>query len=469
MHPARAHLLDLLNHGPVRLVVDPDLCGGLPEDLKGGALFVQVADEEDLGALDDAGLELPYRRSEDEDGLARVPWDATLILAGLTEQGMRSLRVRPGPLPTWLGDATRLAQLVQQLGLDEPQAGQWRLGLADAHLQADAERQGWEPDKAVALRALLERGDGHAWLLVDGTAVGVGLPTGVAPAEAIQIDLRPQVPDLCLDEQGVAWQVPGRTPPERFVLPWHAVGAMRDDRGEGWYWPVDLPGPVRRPLEQRTEVWPLAVTLRGVPLGLVAQTPVPVAVLPTAFEPDKARAVRACHKLGDAFVLADLRQVDPDFVPPSLRGRPLLALPLRLPGVDSAPRFATLGLSAVLPDPNGQLVRVRVPWSAIFLATSGQGRLRVYCWPDDYPDELTMGLFALKDMAEHGGQLTRAVEGLEVGAPTQPLDDGTRVGLGRSPRGEYVMVLQQPVGKADGEGSRPVLQVEFCLDLPRRH
>jgi hypothetical protein len=105
----------------------------------------------------------------------------------------------------------------------------------------------------------------------------------------------------------------------------------------------------------------------------------------------------------------------------------------------------------------------------VFLAASGQGRLRVYCWPEDYPDELSVGLFALREMALHDGVIAGPLTpGLEMGAPG-PIDDGSRVGLGRSPAGDYVMVLQQPLGARQADGTRPVLQVEFCLDLPKRH
>jgi len=103
------------------------------------------------------------------------------------------------------------------------------------------------PKKDVAL-ALLERSSVHVHL--DPRGAGVVVPPWFKrqPQLVLQIGLNMPVPipDLRLDEEGLACTLSFNRSPFYCVVPWLAVFAMVGDDGRGMVWPDEVPPEIAR-------------------------------------------------------------------------------------------------------------------------------------------------------------------------------------------------------------------------------
>lgn len=480
---ARDFALELVQREPVVLFVDaahPQV-RGLPPAARDRVLVVLLASPNDFADLEAwaDGFVLAYGREEGPDDQAWLPWEAVFALAGTGPDGRPATRIQRQHIPACLQGFGPMAvpRLLNHLGLSgtPPGALEWHIQLSPGMLADDGDRSGFEPDKPTAFQRLIDHGDGRVVLLADPTYPGLDLPPLAEGQEVLQIPVSrwPPCRELEWNANGLSWwvDVPGAS--LRHVLPWRAVGAMRSLSGDlGWFWPEDLPLPARRSLQAHPELWPHVQRLQGVPLASDPQAGWPLTYLPAPNQIDRLQAVLACVRLGGCLLLAN--GTAPGVIgPPSLTGRTILAIPLGLPGLDPSARLDRSGLEATMPGAEGELVRVQVPWTAVFLCSTHHGPLmgaypqgRVHCWPDAYPPALEAALFALRGLAQEGVTGVAQADGF---SPLQRVDlgDGTTILLGRTAEGRPAMRAQQPIGPLQDDGvTRLQLELEFCLTLP---
>ncbi len=480
---ARALATAFLQRGPLILLVDPNAagCSNLPEMAKDRVLVLQFAGEDDSARLAQPGstFAVPYAADSDRLEIARIPWQAVFALSGQSAEGERETKARTEAVPECLGLDKRqgLRWVLQKLGLgDVPHdAQEWRFALSPQLLQADADRAEFEPELANAIQRILARAPGFALLMVDPTVPGVQLPPGLDAQVVLQLTvaLVPPFRDVKLDKRGIRWREEHEAEILSFSLPWAAIGAVKHPvDGKGWFWPLQLPVPIRANLMQQRELWPHLQRLVGLPLtpdDPLPTDPPPLAYLAEPAEGSKSRAITRCLQCGGAVLLVDTRKGGGQ-LPDDLRKQALLAVPLALPGLPAEVQVDDQEISAVMPDLAGKPVRVVVPLDAVFVVATGLGGMRVFCWPEDYPHELVVGLCALREMARNDGKILHQMQGLHIGPnPPPPPHEGTQVGLGRNAEGRYVMQLKQPCGPRQADGSRLQMQVEFALQMPKLH
>lgn len=492
-HPTAALVASFLPHGPVLLLVDAAADGvqGLPEEARDRVVVFELPAGDHGGRLEARepwGLRVPYGLANGDNATAQVPWEAVFSLSGRTQGGQMTTKSRMDRMPACLGPDPHLAMrwLMRHLGLgDMPaQPNEWRVAIRPEMLLEDGPRAGFEPDPQLAIARCFAADPPAAALLIDTSDPELSLPAAWPRLDggAAQILVTPQPPvrDLRVDGRGVAWSAPLRDETRElglhdFFVPWSAIGAMQHPAHPlGWFWPARLPRGMRQPMADNPELAPHLLRLEGAPLAARPEPPAaapPLLLLGPPNDLPKPEALQDCDARGGGIVLLDARQAGVR-LSQGLRGAGLLAVPFGVMGLPTAISFDHGGIDAELPGFEGERAKVSAPWSAIFAIATNQGAMRVHCWPQDYPDEVTVALSVLRHMAENDGQITASMEGLPIAladGPPPGAGRGTTVGLGRDDSGQYVLQLRQPCGPAQADGQNPEMRVEFCLRMQPMH
>ncbi|GEM_PF-3150803 len=464
-----------LRLGPAVAVIDPDHDGveGLPDMCRGRPVVLRWAFATELKADRTDNDNFSYVYGADRQRReARVPYKSLLAVIGATEGGQRARGIRRTDLPTWLSDSkggaenleAMLNALFEGRSTKQPGGGvQWRFQVPDDPSTIDPDR--CQADKRAALRWLLDRDGANTVLMIDHTAAGARLDWPIA-GPVTQCPLQRTAPfgDLQVTGIDVRWtlQPPGQMK-RRFRVPWGALLAMQDVRdGSGWFWPADFPDAGFHAVFGKFPAYEALRPFRGVPFNyrMVKATADlnPVFLSPPP-EVDKRVAIEACQALGGAVIIAD-RRADRVQLPGEWGEVPIIAVPLRLPGLKADAKITGLFVETNMPDHTGRIQRVRLPWRSIFAVATNEGGLHVQAWPDDYPAGIRKALDAAVELHETGEVAER--EGLERPAEGEGLPDAG-VALGRSEDGRIVLVLRQPVSPEIEPGKRHVLQMEFML------
>ncbi len=493
-HPTQNLIEGLLPHGPVLVMVDGAAEGitGLPDDLRDKVVVFDLAGPLARAALDaatDAHLRLRYGLPDGQDDVATLPWDALFSVAGREAPDRMATRTRVDRVPAWMGEdrRTTMRWLMRFLGLGDlpPDPTDWRVQISPNMLVADGQPEGFEPDPRKALERCLAMQPPVAALLLDTSCSSLVLPPSWPRLEGgaaqVPVTSLPPVQGLQIDEEGVLWRAPlvdgdkqmGIQP---FYVPWRAIGALQHpSQTVGWFWPLRLPERMRAAMVGNPQLAPHLERLSGAPLAQSPEPPTeppPLAVLSPPNEMTRPDALQDCDARGGGMLLLDARVGGVD-LSPGLSGAGLLAVPFGVEGMVTSIEFDGVSVEATLPGFDGQPSSVHAPWSSVFVIGSNQGTLRVHCWPDDYPDDITLALSLLRHMAANEGELDPAVlEDLPVDLGAGPPELGGRgvaVGLGQDDAGQYVLQLVQSCGATDAEGRTPELRVQFCLRMKAMH
>ncbi len=493
-HPTKKLIEALLPHGPVLALADGAAPGiiGLPTEFHQKVLVFDLAGPLARAALDNASeehLQLPYGLPDGQDDVAILPWDALFSVAGREAPDRMATRTRVDRIPAWLGEdrRTTMRWLMRFLGLGDlpPDPTDWRVQITPDMLVADSLPEGFEPDPRKALERCFAMQPPVAALLLDTTCPGLVLPASWPRLEggAAQLPVTPNSPVLGLrmDEEGVMWRAPivdgdQQMGVQPFYVPWRAIGALQHpSQTQGWFWPLRLPERMRLAMVGNAQLAPHLERLSGAPLAQSPQPPTeppPLAVLLPPNQISRSQALQDCDARGGGMLLLDARATGVA-LSPELAGAGLLAVPFGVEGMATSIEFDGVGVEATLPGFGGSPARVQAPWTAVFVIGSNQGALRVHCWPDDYPDDITMAMSLLRHMAANDGQMDpSALESMPVDigqGPPELRGRGVAVGLGQDESGQYVLQLVQSCGPTGADGTTPELRVQFCLRMKAMH
>ncbi len=493
-HPTQDLIETLLPNGPVLILADGAVDGidGLPDDFRDKVLVFDLAGplaRQALDRADGAHLPLRYGLPDGEDDTATLPWDCIFSVAGRETPERVATKTRVDLIPDWLGEdrRTTMRWLMRHLGLGDlpPDPTDWRLKITPDMMVADRLPEGFEPEPRRALERIFEMQPPVAALLLDTTCPGLVLPAAWprldGGAAQVPVTPLPPVQGLQIDDDGVLWRAPiadgdkqmGIQP---FYVPWKAIGALQHpSQAMGWFWPLRLPERMRTPMQANAELAPHLERLHGAPLAGPQEPPdhaPPLAVLSPPNQIGRSEALQDCGARGGGMLLLDARLPGVE-LSPGLTGAGLLAVPFGVPGIETSIEFDGVALEASLPGFDGEPAAVKAPWQAVFVIGANQGALRVHCWPDDYPDDITLAMSLLRHMAANDGELDpAAMEGLPVhlgDGPPDLMGQGVAVGLGRDEAGQYVLQLVQRCGRTNDEGQTPELRVQFCLRMKAMH
>lgn len=160
-------------------------------------------------------------------------------------------------------------------------------------------------------------------------------------------------------------------------------------------------------------------------------------------------------------------------VPSGLQTQPVVAIPVGMPWVQSELDLDDEGLSAVIPNGQGEQAQVRAPWTAVISVNSLGGAVHG-SW--NWPDHPSPGLrYAMAAQARKGGEEAQDApapdgEAAEAENPNSaaqfwhgsnlPVEAGADAA--EAQHGEWVLQFDQPIGPAQAWGV-PMLHVEYRL------
>ncbi|MEY3011939.1 MAG: hypothetical protein RIT45_674 [Pseudomonadota bacterium] len=436
-------------------------------------------------ALDDADALVARIDDREIEVEVRVPWDAVFFAGRRMQPGRAPERVFLSErVPPCFGPEREInaERMIEQMGFGAKVPGmpEWSIRVDGSVLADDADRSAWSPDKMRALRQLVARPTGLTWLLVDAEVPGVRLPDRpVAPPIAVDgamvmvgvLGAGPFGPPT-LDDDALRWHLPDGHEGFELRVPWRAIGAAQEAQtAQGWWWPRDLPAAVRAQLARDPAIWAALERAEGIPLSPAAppEKRIHVLDLQPSLPRDPGRAIVRLRRLGVVIALIDTAA--PGVVlGGQLPGRArLLMLPLGLPGLDPQLRLGDATFHARMPDHEGQLVEVEIPYHAVLMVTAQPGG-RTASWPEQFPEFLVMAQHALHAKQNSGGAALPTV--LDV-FDRDPDGDGLGLGLELLPYGQYSLVISQPVGyqpappgQTDAPRGRLLMNMSFRLPAP---
>ena len=469
----RQRVQSYLEHGSVLLLFDARHTdnGGLPKRLDSHIVRVEIADADDgVDWGDETALVIEYL-DENLPARARLSWSAAFYLRGKAGPQRLEAHLVPAHVPACFEPQrlTNAERCLNQMGLGRarPGAAEWNLNANPHALAEDADRSAWCPDKAQAVRQLLAGPNQRAVLLIDTSRGDVVAPPGFVTDghEEWQVGMQAPWQDVQTDGSALQWYEQQGDQRLHFAIPWQRIGAMQDAQtGSGWFWPADLPEPLLVPLRSLTEVWPVLQRMVGVPLAEKAPTPtehLKITGLSPPRPASKRRALERLVRLGTTVVLVDTRHSGVE-LPPQLPGRVwLLMVPLGLPNLDANVATSQHGFTAQMPDHEGRIVPVHVPWQAVLLLAS-TGGLSVSVWDEDFPEEIVQALHVLSAAQGHN-DVAPSVHTL---FDRQPQGDGLGLSLECDDSGKFALHVSQPISNAPGPpGSPPGMKVRALLEL----
>jgi hypothetical protein len=472
-------VLDMLANGRVMLLCDARHVDnqGLPPGNTAHILRVDILDLEDRVDFSDPDfLQLAYVDDASQH-TARIPWSAVFVVVGQAVPGQLGPNIRPAGLPACF-EPDRMAnvqRLLLQMGIGgKPGITEWNLQVSSNILSMDADRSDWCPDKQDALRRVFARG--VAVLLFDPAFPGVTLPPVVRQSRQAELVVGQGTPfeNVTMTPYVLSWTHAESGHTLRFVVPWRAIGGIQClQDGDGWWWPNDLPEQGRARLQGEPDAWPVLQRLEGIPLRKRAPMPTQAIELLVPAPPrpvTKALAIERYLQLGLLVVLVDA--LHPAIrLPATLPGRAkVLMVPLGLENLNPQLRFSDDGFSAVMPNYEGRVVPVQIPWQAVFMIAPADS-VRTGVWAEDYPPAIVTALHALRSVQRSdGGELPAELQVLDH----QPNGDGLGLGIKRGPDGSYHLAVSQPLGALQqvppgsppGTKARALMELAFRLPAP---
>ncbi len=468
--------------GAVTLLFDARHGGnsGLPARMDSHIVRVDLADADDFCEIGKTHLRVTFL-DQAVATEAWLAWDAAFYLRGRAAADRMEAHLVPARVPACF-EPHRIANVeraLNQMGLGrgQPSGVEWNFSVNPAMLAEDADRSGWCAVKQLAVQQAVQGQAGRAVLLIDTSAGDVRAPAGFiqgAHAEW-QVGVAPPWAGMAYGAHALVWREQQGSNTLEFVIPWSRIGAVQDPaNGRGWFWPGDLPDAARGALQNLQDIWPVLQRQVGVPLAPPPPPPrehLRVAGLSPPRPDSKHRALYRLLRLGTTVVLVDTR-VPGCRLPPTLPGRVwLLMVPLNLPNLDPQARLDDDGLMAVIPDHDGKIAPIAVPWRAMFLMAAAGG-LSVNVWEEDYPDEVVQALHVLsaaqsrKDVAPDSYTIF----------DRDPNGDGLGMSLEADAQGQFALHVSQPVSKLQappgsppGTQARALLELAFSLPPPTSH
>ncbi len=479
---------ELANLGPVLLVVDPHhpQSSGWPPELPADVLVgVELLDAEDAANICADPDVFPWAVVDHvgETHLATVPWAAVVAQVGPLQ---RLGQPGQGPLiRLWPEhcDAQRfgtdaqaeagLQAVLQNAGIggsaSESREVEWSIQLSEQELFPDRGREAWCADKREAFDRLL-RQPPYAAVVLLRDHPGLDLP-GFPRQPVIQIPIGSQPPrlDYTLQADGVVLHID--QPPDhvgRGFVPWAAIGAMQNPRTrQGWFWPQDLPEPLKQGLEQagnqQGDLWKRVQQLAGLPLAQVEQAAAPARLLRFAPPPgvQKRNTFKIYVRKGPVMALAATRNAGWD-VPEGWRSLPVAILAAGLENWAEPATTSATHLQVTMPNDQGELTTLRVPWSSIFAVGSGLDEDALVTWREDLPREVVEAMGAIAELAD--GQTPEAPSPHWHPAEGEMSDlPAPFLGIGRTHDGHWVITVLQPIGPQDEQGNQPKIHAVFRL------
>ncbi len=469
----RKRVLAYLEHGAVILLFDarhPDN-NGLPVRMDSHVVRVEIADSEDFVDWSDRRALLITYLDENRPAQAQLAWSAAFYLRGKSGPQRVEAHLVPSQVPVCF-EPHRLANVercLNQMGLGRarPGAAEWNLNVAPHVLAEDADRAGWCADKPAAVQQLLEGPGQRAVVLIDTSHGDVVAPPGFVTHSHEEWQVGAVLPWQAVTLSGPAlrWREGQQAGPLEFAVPWKRIGAVQDPlSGRGWFWPADLPAQMANALEQLGDVWPVLQRMTGVPLADKPPTPsenLKITGLSPPRPDSKRRALERLVRLGTTVVLVDTRHPGVE-LPAQLPGRVwLMMVPLGLPNLDPQVATSAQGFTGQMPDHDGKVVPVHVPWQAVMLMAS-TGGLSVCVWEQDFPEEIVQALHVLS-AAQDRRDVAPSVHTL---FDREPTGDGLGLSLECDDEGKFALHVSQPISKVPAPpGSPPGTQVRALLEL----
>jgi stringent starvation protein B len=472
----RVRIAEYLHYGRVIVVAtadDPDHAG-LPA-LNGSQVLRLDLCPEDTGVkLDDTDHLHVKLMNGDQTTDAQISWSSIFFVAGQSAEDQKANRMATHlrqELPDFLKQDTpkMLQALVASMGLGPPPVLEWKLDVSPSIIASDADRSTWCPDKREAVQRILGRGQAPALIWFDPEA-GVTLPSVFATPGRCEIHVGTAAgsQDIDFSQTELSWNIQTPNGLQRVVVPWEAVGAVRDaGNGQGWWWPRDLPPQPRSQFETNAELWQVLERLEGMPLSVPVK--ISIAMLQPVTLKDKVAAFRRLQRQGFFVLLVDAGS--PGLrLPPSLPGRArVLMLPVGLANLDPKVRLDAEGVSLQAPDYAGLVAAVYIPWSAVFLMSPAGGGAP-HTWPEDYPQFLVDAVFAMRAVnRSDGGELPPELDVFDH----RPNGDGLGLGLTTGPDGGTSLIVSRPLGEVPlppgsppGMKQRAMMQLVFRLPVP---
>ena len=453
-------------------------------------LYLDVSRAEASMLDDDDGITVLHMVTVSGAAEAWIPWSAVFAVVSpaiASRGGQRVITVRTDAVPAHVvaqgNPMAGVALLVAQLGLDRSAIAElrpFRTDLPRGYVEQLAP-EAFRSDKREALIELLDKVDPDPiYVLLDPSVPGTQTPSP-PPADsttvtAIDLGRHPPFQDLRI--LGVEVRYKTRRPDfsrATVRLPWSSIAAIQHPGTlEGWFWPRDLPEPMRRRIEQSPDTLGHLLALDGVPFVSAAQVldrggpGPPVTRLRRAPEASVQQAVRVALERGGS--LAFVNPAHPRVkLPEELARQSIVAVPLAGMGAEPLePAVGAFDLKLQMPSPAGGLAEVVLPWDAIFAVTA-DGDLRVSHYPAVWPDAMWRAVDVRSHMAEHGGLPDSLPEGVQAAAPGDDAPNG-ELCLGTVEDGRVMMGLRQPMGPPTPSGDRMILELVFALDdLPSWH
>jgi hypothetical protein len=446
---------------------------GLPKSPSVIVSAVLTPEDRGLDLDDPTHLAIAYQTDAGPE-TARIAWDAVFLVAGQSAVDVQANRlsthVSASPPDFLQPDVdANLRRLLAATDMGPPPPLEWKLDVSPQLLADDADRSGWCPDKRAAIERILAHGQAPAILWFDPDAPGVQLPAVFRSTGRCEVHVGQAAgsQDVQLRATVLSWQMATPQGMQRITLPWKAIAAFRDTgNGHGWWWPRDLAAKPRHDLQRNAELWSVLQRLEGIPLAL--PTPFQILALQPPTLKDKSAALRRLMRLGLAIVLADAHH--PGLrLPPSLPGRArVLLVPIGLQNLAANVRVDGEGVAVQMPDYEGQVVDIWLPWTAVFSMASGQTGVP-NAWPEDYPPFLTDALNAMHSInRSDGGPLPAELDVFDH----EPSGDGLGLGLTKAADGGMSLVVGRPLGIMPPPSGSPLgfkhrAVMQFAFRLPR--
>jgi len=477
--------------GAVALLVDPmhPLNAGVPMPPALMPVLVPMRAtlyRDRLGDERGATFRVPYLGQRGVMG-CDIAWEAVFaVMSGAQGKGT-NIAVPGGRFPAWFATRetwqARIMAYAARLGLGArvPHDGVGWIFRGAAAVVARGASDMWLPSSPrEAVEHLLGLPADTLVLLADGTAEGVRQPAG-AHAAKIEVTLgqASQCPRYALQDDGLAIevQVQGGETAEVF-LPWRAfVGLRAYGTAYGWLWPQHF-GPTFREHVAgllgdewshvaHAEVIPVEAMREG-SLHAVARL-VPWFVLSPVPERNKRLALGEAMRVGGAIVLAN-PGADGVEAPEVYRDKTVIVAPLgNVTAVEANPVVDATGLRVSIPDPNGNAVRLRLPWDAIcVIACDDPSALQA--WPEDASEALLALLRGNEALA--AGRTPEPHEGMTLAEDpnAEPVSidsvrgpSGWVLAAGTLNNGQSVVLVEQPIGPEVAPGKRPCIHMELQI------
>ncbi len=471
----------LRNRGPMTLLFDGRHPGNeaLPTDDNGDIIRIDCsASDERLTLTPGAQVHIRYLHGE-QLKVAKLAYSALFFASGVMNPTTLGRKVLTDRVPACLDPQrmVNLRRMLNQMGLGPARPGslEWNFLITNELLASDADRRSWCPDRLEAVQRCIDSGSGHAVLMVDASPPpGQALMPGQPTINEIAIGKSSNWQNVTVQANQLQWTEHRGDQQRSMSVPLRAIGAIQDPGvGQGWWWPESLPQEQRQQLQSNAELWSMLLPMAGIPLAPPVPLPAGNLQILTLAPPpmtDKREALETLARSGLCVVLVNALATRMQ-LPPSLPGRArVLIVPLGLMNLPPQLQFQADGFSAQMPDFEGKIVQVQIPWHAVFLIASPDGTRHAW-WPQDYPEVIVTALHALRSVHKSdGGELPKELNVFDL----DPAGDGLGLGVERAPDGGGNLVISQPMGgnvtpppeAPPGSVARLVLQLSFRLPPP---